>query len=98
MALYNDAENNQLALSMVNQAKAIDSANINIYKIEILVQLRLKNKSVAETLLKEYEEKLLDMREGLSIIESDLSWDSTNEYTLKELEWSKKMQVKLRNL
>lgn len=98
MALYNDAENNQLALSMVNQAKAIDSANINIYKIEILVQLRLKNKSVAETLLKEYEEKLLDMREGLSTIESDLSWDSTNEYTLKELEWSKKMQVKLRNL
>lgn len=98
MALYNDDANNNLAWSMIHQAKAINPENINIYKIEILTSIRLKNKAEALTLLQEYEAKLMQMRESLTRTESDLTWDETNRYTLKELEWAKKMQVKLQNM
>lgn len=98
MALYNDSTNNNLALSMINQAKLIDPSNINAYKAEIIANLRLEKMQETITLLQEYESKLLKMRESLDYTESDQSWDDTNNFTLKELDWIKKMQVKIKNM
>ena len=41
LALYNDDKSNNEVLDLINKAKEIDKANVNIYKAEILANLRV---------------------------------------------------------
>ena len=58
LSLNNDSQSNTEVLDMVNMAKSLDESNINIYKAEILANLRLEKHTVVQELLSQYIQRL----------------------------------------
>ena len=96
LALHNDENSNNEVLSLINKAKAIDESNINIYKAEILGNLRLRKFGVAQQLLQNYISALNDMEVQLKEIESDITWDSNYKFIVSERDWANRMSVKVK--
>ena len=91
----NDASNNEV-LSLINKAKAIDESNINLYKAEILGNLRLRKFGIAQQLLQDYISALNDMANQLKEIESDITWDANYKFITSEKDWANRMSVKVK--
>ena len=96
LSLHNDSQSNTEVLDMVNMAKSLDESNINIYKAEILANLRLEKHIVAQELLSKYIQRLNEMELSLKEIESDRAWDNTHNFISIERNWAKRMIVKVR--
>lgn len=96
LALYNDAQSNAEVLEMINMAKSLDEDNINLYKTEIIANLRLKKHSVAQDLLAQYIQSLNTMELSLKEIESDKTWDANYNFIVSERDWAKRMLVKVK--
>lgn len=92
LSTRNDEASNQEILLLIDQAKMLDYKNINIYKTEILVTLRVNDKAKAISLLNSYIE-LLNNYNTPNIIH-----DKTINYILLEKKWSKDMFVKLKGM
>lgn len=96
LALNNDAQSNAEVLEMVNIAKSLDETNINIYKAEILANLRLEKYTIAHDLLTQYVQRLNDLEHTMKDIESDRMWDSTHNFITTERDWAKRMAIKVK--
>jgi predicted Zn-dependent protease len=96
LSLYNDPQSNTEVLNMVNMAKSLDESNVNIYKAEILANLRLEKHIAAQELLSQYIQRLNEMELSLKEIESDRAWDNTHNFISTERDWAKRMIVKVR--
>ena len=96
LALDNDAQSNAEVLEMVNIAKSLDETNINIYKAEILANLRLEKHTIAHDLLTQYVQRLNDIELTMKDIESDRMWDSTHNFITAERDWAKRMAIKVK--
>lgn len=87
-ALYNSAQSNEEALSLIHSAKAVDPTNIEAYKAEIVAYLRLDDKNTALRLLQEYESILTDMQQS----------DHSSYFIDTEISWCRNMQIKLNGM
>ena len=96
LALYNDSQTNTEILEIVETAKSIDPSNINIYKAEILANLRLKKFVESQSLLEQYVQKLNEMEISLKEIESDITWDSNYKFITTERDWAERMLIKVK--
>lgn len=96
LALYNDSQTNTEILENVKTAKSIDPSNINIYKVEILANLRLKRFAESQGLLEQYIQKLDEMEISLKEIESDMTWDSNYKFITTERDWAQRMLIKVK--
>lgn len=96
LALHNDEQTNLEVLEMINIAKTLDETNINIYKAEILANLRLKKHALALDLLTQYIQRLNEMELSLKEIRSDRTWDTNNKFILTERDWAKRMIIKMK--
>lgn len=96
LALYNDDASNNEVLSLINKAKAIDESNVNLYKAEILSNLRLRRFGVARQLLQSYVTTLNEMEIQLKEIESDITWDANYKFIISERDWANRMIVKVK--
>ena len=96
LALYNDNTNNNEVLSLINKAKAIDESNINIYKAEILGNLRLRKFNIAQQLLQSYISALNEMEIQIKDIEGDSTWEANNTFIQTERDWANRMSVKVK--
>lgn len=96
LALYNNEKSNNEILKLIAKAKEIDASNINLYKAEILGNLRLRNFLVAQQLLAGYITTLTEMEAELKNIESDITWDACRGFILSERNWAEKMLVKVK--
>ena len=83
-------------LEIVETAKSIDPSNINIYKAEILANLRLKKFVESQSLLEQYVQKLNEMEISLKEIESDITWDSNYKFITTERDWAERMLIKVK--
>lgn len=95
LALYDETETNTEALSLINRAKQLEPDNINLYKAEILAQLRLKNKNAASTLLTNYINYMDVLRKELPNIMNERKWLYLSDYIDEEEYWAEKMKIKL---
>lgn len=96
LALHNEVSTNNEALDAINSAKNIDESNINIYKAEIIANLRLKKHTASQNLLEQYIQKLNEMELSLQAIESDNTWDYTHNFIKSEKDWAKRMLIKVK--
>ena len=94
--LNNDSQSNTEVLDMVNMAKSLDESNINIYKAEILANLRLEKHIVAQELLSKYIQRLNEMELSLKEIKSDITWEANHKFILAERDWANRMIVKVK--
>lgn len=88
LALYNSKKSNSEVLALINKAKEIDPANINISKIEILTNLRLGDTNYAISQLKEY----------YSDLKNTLNNTGGNSFIAYEMTWANDMLCRLRGL
>ena len=95
LALDGSEESDKEVLALINQAKQIDPDNINIYKAEILVELRLKNFASAKTKLEEYLHYLVDIQVNYENIKNESLWVNLYDYSITEQDWARKMIVKI---
>lgn len=98
LALFNDNSKNNEVLALVNKAKELDPSNINIFKAEIIANLRLKATRLALDQLQDYITKLRAMEDNLSSVGSPNTWDSNYSFIRSELEWANKMTIKLKGM
>ncbi len=91
LALYNSPDKNKEVMEMVAKAKEIDPNNINVYKTEILGNLRMENKGLVVVQLREYIDVLTEM-----ITQS--KWKEVVSFAQSEKTWANNMLSKLRGL
>lgn len=96
LALHNEEQTNLEVLEMINIAKTLDETNINIYKAEILANLRLKKYALVLELLTQYIQRLNEMELSLKEIRSDKTWDTNNNFIQTERDWAKRMIIKMK--
>ena len=96
LALYNNEDTNNEILKLIAKAKEIEASNINLYKAEILGNLRLRNFVVAQQLLEGYIIALNEMEMELKDVESDLTWDASQAFIQSERNWANKMGIKVK--
>ena len=98
LALYNDEQSNNDVLSLIQKAKDLQPNNINIYKAEILANLRLNNNLKAIEELKEYRSYMNELDKRLPSIINEKLWLQYYNFTINEREWVDKMLVKLNGM
>lgn len=98
LALKNDDQSNNEALSCIRTAKELDRSNIDLYKPEIIALLRLKKNQQATLTLEEYRNALAKESEWIKNIKSDSDWSYWNSYYSQEYAWIKKMLIKLKGM
>lgn len=96
LALYNDSQTNLEVLEMINMAKSLDETDINIYKVEILANLRSEKYTISQELLTQYIQRLNEMELSLKEIRSDKTWDTNNNFIQTERDWAKRMIIKMK--
>ena len=91
--LYSDSAHNKEASSMIAKAKAINSGNTNILRTEIIASLRNNDLNGASTAIEKYIARINDSLEKAKD-------ESSYHYRmlLTELDWARKMSVKVRGL
>lgn len=95
LALYDTEASNNEVLSLVQRAKDLQPNNINIYKAEILVNLRLNEIDTAIAELKEYNTYLIELNKELPSILNESIWLNRYRFTNLEQLWVEKMLIKL---
>lgn len=95
LALNGTKESDYEVLSLINKAKQLDPTNVNIFKTEILTELRLKNISNAKLMLDEYVEYLAEKENNLKDIQHSDVWLGLYNYVISERKWASKMSIKL---
>lgn len=95
LSLNGTQKSDKDVLLLISQAKRIDPTNINIFKVEILVELRLKNTVGAKTMLGQYAKYLAEMEETLRSIQHPETWLRLYNYIIDEKDWVNKMSIKL---
>ena len=98
LALHGDAQTNLEVLEMINIAKSLDETDINIYKAEILANLRAEKYNISQELLEQYLQRLNEMELSLKGIESDRIWENTYQFIVTERDWAKRMAIKLKTM
>lgn len=99
LALYDTEASNSEVLLLIQKAKELDPSNINIYKAEILAELRLKNNQKAIMELKEYMSYISKIEEEvLPSIRNENRWDRLYRFIIDEAEWVDKMLIKLNGM
>ena len=98
LALYDTDVSNNEVLTLIHQAKDLQPDNINIYKAEILAELRLKNNQNAIVELKEYRTFLNEIDNKLTTIPNDNLWEQLYHFVTNEREWTDKMLIKLNGM
>ena len=93
LSTKNSEESNQEVMALINQAKAIDGDNINIYKTEIIATLRLGDNITAQELLNNYITRLDSY--NLNDIKSDDYWNTVSNFLYTERRWASQMKLKL---
>lgn len=90
MALYNTEEVNEECLSLLWKAKALagDNPNLDIYKQEILLLMRMNKQAKAATTLKEYL-YLLSRYQGQDVESEEVKWAS------EEIGWANNLLDKI---
>ena len=96
LALYNNEKSNNEILKLIAKAKEIDASNINLYKAEILGNLRLRKFDVAQQLLQSYISTLNELEMQLKDIESDITWDINYKFVISERDWANRMLIKVK--
>lgn len=91
--LYSDNAHNKEASSMILKAKAINSGNTNILRTEIIACLRNNDLNGASTAIEKYIARINDSLEKATDNSS-----SHYRFLLEELDWARKMSVKVRGL
>lgn len=95
LALDGSRESDMIVLGLINEAKRLDPSNINIFKAEILAELRLKNRSGAKSMLDQYSAYLTDTEASLKDIQHPDIWLGLYNYIISEQGWVRKMSIKL---
>jgi len=72
--------------------------SINITKEEVIALIRLKRLPEAKLSLQKYKEELDKEKLNLNKIENTRDWTATNNYIIKEYEWTVKMINKVDKL
>lgn len=98
LALSDTDTSNKEALALVQKAKELQPDNVNIYKAEILAELRLKNYQKAIAELNEYSGYLNEMDKVLPTILNESLWKQSYNFTLNERLWIDKMLIKLNGM
>jgi len=90
--MKNDSESNAEALELVKRAKQINPQNVNIIKTEIIATIRTGRNSEAQSLLTDYMDDITETLKGIDV-------DSSQYYYFEEeLDWARKMRVKIQAL
>lgn len=91
--LFSDNSHNKEATTMISKAKAINSGNTNILRTEIIACLRNNDLNGASTAIEKYIARINDSLEKAKD-------ESSYHYRmlLTELDWARKMSVKVRGL
>lgn len=87
--LYSDNAHNKEASSMILKAKSINSGNTNILRTEIIASLRNNDLNGASTAIEKY---IARINESLGEVKNE------SRFLLEELDWARKMAVKVRGL
>ncbi|NDV56976.1 M48 family metalloprotease [Bacteroides sp. 519] len=88
MELTNTQEGNERCLELIQEAKVLsDIPNLELYKQEILVLLRLNKQAKATDVLKEYVALLTDFKAE--------STDNDAEWAMEEIQWANKLYQQL---
>lgn len=95
LALNSEPESDREVLALINAARRLDSTNINIFKAEILAELRLKNRLEAKKMLEQYISYLSDTETSLKNIQHPDLWLDLYRYVVAEQEWVSNMSIKL---
>lgn len=96
--LRNDASSNQEALDALKTAKDLDPGNLNIYKADVIVDLRLNKKQDALNDLSLYLKILEETRTNVEEYKSDRYWESAVDYLNEEKSWANKMIIKVKGM
>lgn len=91
--LYSDNAHNKEASTMVAKAKAINSGNTNILRTEIIASLRNEDRNSASTAIDHYIARIND---ALEKTKDESSYHYR--FLLEELDWARKMSVKVQGL
>ena len=96
LALYDTEDSNREVLALIQKAKNLDPNNINIYKAEILSELRLKNNNRAIEELNLYRTYLDKIgTDILPTIRNERRWERLYDFIINESDWVDKMLIKL---
>ena len=98
LALKDDDQANYEVMNLIKLAKEIQPTNINIYKAEILAELRLKNYISARDKLEEYKIYLDQIDLALPEIKNETMWQNHYNFTFHEREWVEKMLIKINSM
>jgi hypothetical protein len=94
-----DAENNTKALEYIAKAKKYKNLiNINLYKQEALVYIRLKNKVEGKLSLEKYLELISSEKSKLDKIKNERYWLQLSSMYDNEAEWTINMLDKIEQL
>ncbi|MDL2304616.1 hypothetical protein LJC72_04660 [Bacteroides sp. OttesenSCG-928-D19] len=89
MQLFNTPESNEKCLELIQKAKQISEIpNLELYKQEILLLMRLNKQHQANDVVKEYVSLLSDFKENSSNSD-DIDWAA------EELQWANKLHQQL---
>jgi outer membrane PBP1 activator LpoA protein len=91
----NSVSSNQEAVNYIQEAKRLDSNNINIYKVEVIAKLRQNKTSEAIDLLKQYADNLETMKSSMQNILNGDIWGETSKFISSEQYWANQMLIKL---
>lgn len=95
LALSDTEASNIEVLELIKKAKKLQPNNINIYKAEILANLRLNRAQQAIEELQEYKSYLNETSKELPSILNQSMWKSRYDFILNEHIWVDKMLIKL---
>ena len=98
LSLLDNDDSNREVFEMIESAKAIDPGNINSYKVEILLMLRLKKYEKAIGLLENYYGVLAGKTNGESPALDTTVTQYTFEFVSREQSWAKRMLCKLKGM
>ena len=99
LSMFDNEQKNLEALNLINTAKSLKIyPSINITKEEVIALIRLKRLPEAKLSLQKYKEELDKEKLNLNKIENTRDWTATNNYIIKEYEWTVKMINKVDKL
>lgn len=98
LALKNDAVSNNEIIQLIEKAKELDGSNINIYKSEILANIRLNKLYYVQELLNTYIQKLSEYGDSLNEIQNEDIWGDNYRFIVSERDWAIRMIIKIKSM
>lgn len=99
LCLFDNIEKNNEALELINKAKALNVApNLNIFKQEALVYIRMGKTVEAVASLESYKGNIIDQYNKIENIKNEAIWRATKYYLNDERIWASKMIYKTKNM